>query len=99
MYKANTYFYSNDIDLTNLLQISNQVYDTNLLMTEEIYRYLPECIKVKSRLIDQVTFPTRFSQVYSFYSVDFFPEEQQPMEFIDNSTREERKRRHIIIKQ
>jgi hypothetical protein len=83
LYKANTFFTSPDIWLTELLQKSNEIYDTSLVMTEEIYKYLPNCIKVKSRLVDYTKFES-YSQVHSIWTCDIFPEEQEPMEFIDH---------------
>lgn len=82
LYKANTFFSSPDIRLTEILQKANEIYDTSLVMTEEIYKYLPECIKVKSRLIDCTKFES-YEQVYSIWTCDIFAEEQEPMEFID----------------
>ena len=84
--------------MTLLIQKCNEIYDTSTIITGEIYNYLPSCIKVNCRLIDVVTI-IKGNPPHQLYSVDCFPENQEPFEEPDSNATEVRKKKQMVIKQ
>ena len=98
MYKCNPVFSGKFIHLTNLIQKCNEIYDTSTIITGDIYQYLPYCIKIYCRLIDVVSVIKDTGGI-QLYSIDCFPELQEPFELIDTNSTEARKKKQMVIKQ
>lgn len=98
IYKCNPYFSSGHINLARAFQKCNEIYDTSLIINGDTYDYQPECMKSACRLIDCAII-YQGGKVFSQYTVDMFPEEQQPFENIDRGTREARKKKQMVITQ
>ena len=98
LYKCNPVFTGKFINVTILIQKCNEIYDTSTIITGEIYNYLPSCIKVNCRLIDVVII-IKGDPPHQLYSVDCFPENQEPFEEPDSNATEVRKKKQMVIKQ
>merc|ERR1712224_713826 len=73
VYKCNPFFSGNYIEITVLLQMCNEIYDTSTIISGEVYKFLPSCIKEHCRLLDCGVVRKGAPEIHSLYSIDFFP--------------------------
>jgi len=96
IYKCNPQIKGPDIEITDNLQKCNEIYDTSCIITNIVYQYLPEQIAVNFRKIDRVIM-SKDNNIYTLYSIDWFPENQTSFETDDLSSTEQKKKKQMVI--
>ena len=98
IYKCNPVYNGPEIEILNKIQKLNEIYDTSCIITHLVYQHLPESIGAFFRKIDRVII-SKESDILTLYSIDWFPENQQPFETDDLSNTETKKKKQMVISQ
>lgn len=110
-YKCQPYFYGKDVESSSQLQKANDLYDTNIMMSDDAFKYFPTCVKKNCRKVDTVYLNNQTidnkklikndinRKMYSIYCMNIRPEVQKVQWKLQKLPKEVKLKQRIVIKE